>query len=148
MNLTKAAPTVSLDKHGVTSGLIKVNLNWTSPQAAARRTAGEARGLFGRIRASLRSATARTVDLDLGCMIWCADGTKTVVQALGNAFGSVDRFPYVALDADDRTGSRAVGENLVIGREVRWFTPQDGPGVQDVISRAYRLGMKWTPGRK
>ncbi|MFC8585279.1 hypothetical protein ACFUGD_12110 [Streptomyces sp. NPDC057217] len=217
VNLTKAAPTVSLDKHGVTSGLIKVNLNWTSPQAAARRTAGEARGLFGRIRASLRSATARTVDLDLGCMIRCADGTKTVVQALGNAFGAVDRFPYVALDADDRTGSRAVGENLVInldhraefqklllfvyiyegsgdfrglnavvtltsdrgdrfrvvldecppqahacaialikrqkgelviGREVRWFTPQDGPGVQDVIFRAYRLGMKWTPGRK
>ncbi|MFB6630553.1 hypothetical protein ACFCWY_11695 [Streptomyces sp. NPDC056362] len=42
---------------------------------------------------------------------------------------------------------RQKGE-LVIGREVRWFTPADGPGVQDVISRAYRLGMKWTPGRK
>ncbi|MCY0948297.1 hypothetical protein [Streptomyces sp. H27-S2] len=39
VNLTKAAPTVSLDKHGVTSGLIKVNLNWTSPQAAAQRAA-------------------------------------------------------------------------------------------------------------
>ncbi|WP_030688867.1 hypothetical protein [Streptomyces globisporus] len=217
VNLTKAAPTVSLDKHGVTSGLIKVNLNWTSPQAAAERAAGEARGLFGRIRASLRSASARKVDLDLGCMIRCTDGTKTVVQALGDAFGAVDRFPYVALDADDRSGARETGENLVInldhqdefqklllfvyiyegsgdfrgldavvtltsgrgdrfrvvlddcpprahacaialvkrrkgelvvGREVRWFTPQDGPGVQDVISRAYRLGMKWTPGRK
>ncbi|MFI8913550.1 hypothetical protein ACIGW4_18325 [Streptomyces sp. NPDC053513] len=217
VNLTKAAPAVSLDKHGVTSGLIRVNLNWTSPQAAAQREAGEARGLFGRIRASMRSAAARKVDLDLGCMIRCADGSKTVVQALGNAFGSVDRFPYVALDADDRTGAREAGENLVInldhqaefqklllfvyiyegsgdfrgldavvtltsergdrfrvvldecppqahacaialikrqkgelviGREVRWFTPADGPGVQDVISRAYRLGMKWTPGRK
>ncbi|MCY0940280.1 hypothetical protein [Streptomyces antarcticus] len=52
VNLTKAAPTVSLDKHGVTSRLIKVNLNWTSPQAAAQRAAGEARGLFGRVRAS------------------------------------------------------------------------------------------------
>ncbi len=51
VNLTKASPTVSLDKHGVTSGLIKVNLNWTSPQAVAQRAAGEARGLFGRIRA-------------------------------------------------------------------------------------------------
>ncbi|MFE0602206.1 hypothetical protein ACFW2T_08200 [Streptomyces sp. NPDC058892] len=219
VNLTKAAPTVSLAKHGVTSGLIKVNLNWTSPQAAARQAAGEARGLFGRIRASLRSASAsaRTVDLDLGCMIRCTDGSKTVVQALGNAFGAVDRFPYVALDADDRTGARETGENLVINldhqaefqklllfvyiyegsgdfrgldavvtltsdrgdrfrvvldacppqanacaialikrqkgelvieREVRWFTPADGPGVQDKISRAYRLGMKWTPGRK
>ncbi|MFJ4777186.1 hypothetical protein [Streptomyces sp. NPDC088762] len=217
VSLTKASPTVSLDKHGVSSGLIKVNLNWTSPQAAAARAAGEARGFFGRIRASWRSATAGNVDLDLGCMIRCTDGTKTVVQALGNAFGAVDRFPYVALDSDDRTGARAAGENLVInldhraefqklllfvyiyegsgdfrgldavvtltsdrgdrfrvslddcppqahacaialikrqkgelviGREVRWFTPQDGPGVQDVISRAYRLGMKWTPGTK
>ncbi|MEV6356928.1 hypothetical protein [Streptomyces hydrogenans] len=217
VNLTKTAPTVSLDKYGVTSGMIKVNLNWTSPQAAARQAAGESRGLFGRIRASLRSAAASSVDLDLGCMIRCTDGSKTVVQALGNAFGAVDRFPYAALDADDRTGARDTGENLVInldhraefqklllfvyiyegsgafrgldavvtlssdrgdrfrvvldecppqahacaialikrqkgelviGREVRWFTPADGPGVQDVISRAYRLGMKWTPGRK
>ncbi|MEU3776833.1 hypothetical protein AB0F11_27220 [Streptomyces sp. NPDC032472] len=217
VSLTKASPTVSLDKHGVTSGLIRVNLNWTSPRAAAERAADEARGLFGRIRASLRAATARTVDLDLGCMIRCTDGTKTVVQALGNAFGAVNRFPYVALDSDDRTGAHAAGENLVInldhqaefqklllfvyiydgsgdfrgldavvtltsdrgdrfqvdldgcppqahacaialikrqkgelviGREVRWFTPQDGPGIQDVISRAYRLGMKWTPGTK
>ncbi|XIE80763.1 hypothetical protein AB6O49_28325 [Streptomyces sp. SBR177] len=217
VSLTKAAPLVSLDKHGVTSGLIRVNLNWTSPQAAAARAAGEARGLFGRIRASLRAASARSVDLDLGCMIRCTDGGKTVVQALGNAFGSVHDFPYVALDADDRTGAAEAGENLVINldhqaefqklllfvyiyegsgdfrgldavvtltsdrgdrfrvelddcppqahacaialikrqkgelvisREVRWFTPADGPGVQDVISRAYRLGMKWTPGRK
>ncbi|MFJ7422438.1 hypothetical protein ACIQXD_28125 [Streptomyces uncialis] len=37
---------------------------------------------------------------------------------------------------------------LVVGREVRRFTPRDGPVVQDVISRVYRLGMKWTPGRK
>ncbi len=217
VNLTKTSPTVSLDKHGVTSGLIKVNLNWTSSRADAERAAGEARGLFGRLRASFRSAGSRDVDLDLGCMIRCTDGTKTVVQALGNAFGAVNRFPYVALDKDDRTGAHATGENLVInldhqaeyqklllfvyiydgsgdfrgldavvtltsergdrfrvrlddcpplahacaialikrqkgelvvGREVRWFTPQDGPGVQDVISRAYRFGMKWTPGRK
>ncbi|MFG3154343.1 hypothetical protein ACGF7W_20115 [Streptomyces sp. NPDC048219] len=45
VDLTKTAPTVSLHKHGVTSGLIKVNLNWTSPQVAARRTTGDARGL-------------------------------------------------------------------------------------------------------
>ncbi|WP_432067093.1 hypothetical protein [Streptomyces sp. C10-9-1] len=54
------------------------------------------------------------MDLDLGCMIRCTDGSKTVVQALGNAFGAVDRFPYLALDADDRTGARETGENLVI----------------------------------
>ncbi|MER5614126.1 hypothetical protein [Streptomyces sp. NPDC002215] len=37
VNLAKASPTVFLDKHGVTSGRIKVNLNWTAPQAAAQR---------------------------------------------------------------------------------------------------------------
>ncbi|MBO1418117.1 hypothetical protein J0670_26360 [Streptomyces sp. FH025] len=215
--LTKASPTVSLDKHGVTSGLIRVNLNWTSAKAAAQREAGEARGLLQRMRASLRAGTTKDVDLDLGCMIRFSNGSKTVVQALGDSFGAVGHFPYVALDADDRTGARAAGENLVInldhqaefsklllfvyiydgpgdfrgldavvtltsdrgdrfevrldecppqahacaialikrqkgelvvGREVRWFTPQDGPGIQDVISRAYRLGMKWTPGSK
>lgn len=216
--LTKESPTVSLDKQGVTSGLIRVNLNWTSPRAAAQRRAEEASGgWLRRMRAALRAGAAKDVDLDLGCMIRCSDGSKTVVQALGNAFGAVDRFPYVALDADDRSGARAEGENLVInldhqaefsklllfvyiysgsgdfrgldavvtltsdrgdsfkvhldecppqghacaialikrqkgelvvGREVRWFTPQDGPAIHDVISRAYRLGMKWTPGRK
>ncbi|MFC9325135.1 hypothetical protein [Kitasatospora sp. NPDC057015] len=206
-----------MGKHGVTSGLIRVNLNWTSAPAAAPREAGEARGLFQRMRASLRAPVVNDVDLDLGCMIRFSDGSKTVVQALGNSFGAVEQFPYVALDADDRTGARAAGENLVInldhqaefsklllfvyiyegsgdfrgldavvtltsdrgdrfdvrldecppqaqacaialikrqkgelviGREVRWFTAQDGPGIQDVISRAYRLGLKWTPGRK
>lgn len=215
--LTKTSPTVSLDKHGVTSGLIRVNLNWTSPRTTAEQQVGQARGLLQRMRASLTAATATSVDLDLGCMIRLADGRKTVVQALGNAFGAVDRLPYVALDGDDRSGAAAAGENLVInldhqeefsklllfvyvyegardfrgldavatltsdrgqsfevrldecppgahacaialikrqkgelvvGREVRWFTPQDGPGIQDVISRAYRLGMKWTPGAK
>ncbi|WP_184491872.1 hypothetical protein [Streptomyces sp. I6] len=40
MSLTKAAPTVSLGKHGATSGLIKVNLNRASPQIAARWVGG------------------------------------------------------------------------------------------------------------
>ncbi|WBB58150.1 hypothetical protein O7599_21135 [Streptomyces sp. WMMC500] len=215
--LTKTSPTISLDKHGVTTGLIRVGLNWVAPRLAAEQAAREARGRFRRARAAIRAATTADVDLDLGCMIRCRDGSKTVVQALGNAFGAVDQFPYVALDADDRTGARAAGENLVInldhqeefsklllfvyiydgprdfrgldavvtlvsdrgdrfeihldecppgahacaialikrqgnelvvGREVRWFTPQEGRGVQDMISRAYRLGMKWTPGRK
>ncbi len=108
--LTKASPTVSLDKHGVTSGLIRVNLNWTSPRAVAEREAQEVGGgWFRRMRASLRASAARDVDLDLGCMIRCSDGSKTVVQALGNAFGAVDRFPYVALDESFRIRSVVVG---------------------------------------
>jgi tellurite resistance protein TerA len=212
--LTKSAPTVSLAKHGVTSGLIRVNLNWTAPQAVAQK---EARGLFGKMKASLQAATARDVDLDLGCLISFTDGEKAVVQALGNSFGSLEQPPYVHLDGDDRTGGLESGENLainlnhqdrfeklllfvyiyegsgdfrgldakvsltsdkgdrfevhlddcppkanacaialierqngelVVGREVRWFVPQDGTGIQEVISKTYEFGIQWTPGRK
>ncbi|MGW8378830.1 hypothetical protein [Streptomyces sp. ODS28] len=86
--LTKSAPAVSLHKQGVTSGLIRGNLNWTSPRALAERDVQEARGPLRRMRASARAATAGEAALDLGCMIRRTDGTKTVVQALGNAFGA------------------------------------------------------------
>ncbi len=36
------------------------------------------------------------------------------MQALGNAFGRLDGFPFVTLDADDRTGSVEGGEWLEI----------------------------------
>ncbi|GAA3244196.1 hypothetical protein GCM10020256_69640 [Streptomyces thermocoprophilus] len=37
-----------------------------------------------------------------------------VVQALGNAYGSLHRPPYIHLDGDDRTGAVATGENLTV----------------------------------
>jgi len=215
--LTKSSPTVSLDKHGVTSGLIAVNLNWTSPRAAAQLQAQQARGLFGKVRASLQTAAVKDADLDLGCMISFSDGGTAVVQALGNSFGALDKPPYVHLDADDRTGALSTGENLavnldhqdafaklllfvyiyegsgdfrgldakvtltpdkgdpievrledcppganacaialieraqgelVVKREVRWFTPKGGTGIQQMISKAYEFPIEWTPGRK
>lgn len=42
------------------------------------------------------------------------DGDKGVVQALGNSFGSLTNWPFVALDGDDRTGAIAGGENMRI----------------------------------
>ena len=48
------------------------------------------------------------------------DGNKGAVQALGNAFGSLNRPPFIALDGDDRTGAAAAGENLRInGNEIK-----------------------------
>lgn len=99
VTLTKAAPTVSLSKHGGASGTLRVNLNWDArPQA---------RGLF-RKTASL--------DLDLGCLYEFADGTKGVVQALGNAFRAADGTgqTLISLDGDDRSGSNTAGENLSV----------------------------------
>lgn len=101
VTLTKAAPSVSLAKQGATTGALHVNLNWQAPPAP--------RGWFA------RNAAPRTpLDLDLGALFELADGTKGVVQALGNAFGDLHRPPWIHLDGDDRTGAVAAGENLTV----------------------------------
>lgn len=74
-------------------GEILINLNWNT-------------GFF--------QNASGGIDLDLGCMYELADGSKNVVQALGNAFGSLISPPYISLDGDDRTGASVTGENLRI----------------------------------
>ncbi len=100
VTLTKTAPTVSLTKHGGQGGVMRVNLNWDAKPPA--------KGLF-------RKNTQ--LDLDLGCLYEFADGTKGVVQALGDAFrggmastGEV----LISLDGDDRSGASSGGENMSI----------------------------------
>ena len=97
VTLTKAAPSVSLTKGRGAGGQMRINLNWN---AGAQK-----RGLFSKTPA---------VDLDLACLWETTDGRKGVVQALGNAFGSLDRPPYVFLDGDDRSGKVSGGENLIV----------------------------------
>ncbi|SCD47668.1 tellurite resistance protein TerA [Streptomyces sp. IgraMP-1] len=101
VTLTKAAPSVSLAKQGATTGALHVNLNWQAPPAP--------RGRFAR-----NAAPQAPLDLDLGALYELADGTKGVVQALGNAFGDLGRPPWIHLDGDDRTGAVAAGENLTV----------------------------------
>ncbi|MFE9609725.1 TerD family protein [Streptomyces sp. NPDC006012] len=102
VTLTKAAPSVSLAKQGGTSGALRVNLTW---QMRKQQT----RGWGGRW-----GAAHTDLDLDLCALYELTDGRKGVVQALGNAFGSLDRPPYIHLDGDDRTGGTASGENLTV----------------------------------
>ncbi len=99
VRLTKAAPSVSLTKHGGVRGMLQVNLNWDARPPA--------RGLF-------KKNTA--LDLDLGCLYEFSDGSKGVVQALGNAFTAGDRRgkQLLRLDGDDRSGSVSTGENLFV----------------------------------
>ncbi|MER7306649.1 TerD family protein [Streptomyces griseoluteus] len=99
VTLTKAAPSVSLAKQGGTSGVMRVNLNWQS----AKHLTGRRRG-----------PGAGDLDLDLCALYELSDGRRGVVQALGNAFGALERPPYIHLDGDDRTGAVADGENLTI----------------------------------
>ncbi|MEU1078891.1 TerD family protein [Streptomyces sp. NPDC005908] len=104
VTLTKAAPSVSLTKQGGTSGSLHVNLNW------------EVRKQFSGWAGKLGRPVAMHSDLDLDlCALWeLTDGRKGVVQALGNAFGSLHQPPFVHLDGDDRTGAMASGENLTV----------------------------------
>lgn len=196
ITLDKARPTVVLAKSGEAAGIMRINLNWSR---------GAKKGLFGRL-------LNQDVDLDLACLYELKDGSKGVVQALGNSFGRLDRPPYIKLDGDDRNGSASGGENLHINlahldriKRVLIFAyiyegapnwsaadgvvtlyPPAGPpvevrlesgddraiscaiamienkkgdltvtrkveyinGAQDAVSRAYRFGLKWTPGAK
>ncbi|MEV5955931.1 TerD family protein [Streptomyces sp. NPDC051987] len=100
VTLTKAAPSVSLAKQGGTSGALRVNLNW--------QVRKQLPGWGG------RPGGSGALDLDLCALYELADGRKGVVQALGNAFGSVNRPPYIHLDGDDRTGAVSSGENLTV----------------------------------
>lgn len=84
-------------------GEILVNLNWNARPAK--------QGFF----ASLMGAKgAQGIDLDLGCLYELKNGRKGAIQALGNAFGSLQNEPYISLDGDDRTGAVSTGENLRI----------------------------------
>ncbi|MGY0065765.1 TerD family protein [Streptomyces sp. QTS137] len=104
VTLTKAAPSVSLAKQGGTSGALRVNLNWQ----VRKQFSGWA-GKLGR-----PVAMHSDLDLDLCALFELSDGSKGVVQALGNAYGALQRPPFIHLDGDDRTGVVDSGENLTV----------------------------------
>ena len=110
VTLEKRGDKISLDKRaGQGFGRIHVNLNWNQNSATA------APPVKMGFLAKLTGAVASTgIDLDLGCMYEMADGKTGLVQALGNAWGELDRRPYIKLEGDDRTGQVAGGENLTI----------------------------------
>ncbi|MBA2389902.1 MAG: tellurium resistance protein [Geodermatophilaceae bacterium] len=108
LTLTKSAPSVSLSKTGGGGGVLRVNLNWN-----ARPEGQPAGGFFKRLAAG---ASSGAIDLDLGCLYEYSDGSKGVVQALGNAFRGQHQLgageSIIWLDADDRSGTNTGGENL------------------------------------
>ncbi|WP_369052681.1 tellurium resistance protein [Kineococcus terrestris] len=112
VTLTKAAPRVSLTKAGSTGGTLRVHLAWNARPGQAPAPAGG--GFLAKLKqAATGAAGDGAIDLDLGALYELADGSKGVVQALGNAFrdrGTGD--PLVWLDGDDRRGGG--GENLYV----------------------------------
>ncbi|WP_093867285.1 TerD family protein [Streptomyces sp. KS_5] len=104
VTLTKAAPSVSLTKQGGTSGAMRVNLNWQ----VRKQFSGWASKLGRPV------AMHNDLDLDLCALYELTDGSKGVIQSLGNAYGALHQPPYIHLDGDDRTGAVASGENLTV----------------------------------
>ena len=110
VTLTKAAPKVSLSKSGATGGTVRVHLAWNARPAGAAAPSGG--GFLSKLRAAATGPQGG-IDLDLGALYEFTDGSKGVVQALGNAFRDRGQGePVVWLDGDDRTGGG--GENLFV----------------------------------
>ncbi|GAA0904406.1 hypothetical protein GCM10009549_07820 [Streptomyces thermoalcalitolerans] len=118
VELTKRRPRISLTKQGAATGHLRINLSW---RMRTSDIGGPARQSL--LRHPLKALkppevlghgqSMVDVDLDLGCMYELADGTKGVVQPLGNLLGDVNAPPYVKLSGDDRFGSGS-GETLYI----------------------------------
>ncbi|HZI98405.1 MAG TPA: hypothetical protein VFD41_12850 [Actinomycetales bacterium] len=109
VTLTKSTPTLSLTKQGSSGGQMRVNLNWTARPEGAPSSGGFLSKVLG-------GGSSGAIDLDLAALYEFTDGSKGVVQALGNAFTATarDGSKVLWLDADDRSGASAGGENLFV----------------------------------
>jgi uncharacterized protein involved in tellurium resistance len=111
VTLTRNAPTISLTRHGVLGGTLRVNLSWTTrlvnPPTSSPRV-----GILKQLVAEPLQHHV-DVDLDLGCLYELSTGQRGAVQALGERFGNFENAPYIKLDTDDRLGTGS-GENLFI----------------------------------
>ena len=106
ISLSKDRPAISLTKSGGAGGAMRVNLNWSQGAPQPQK-----KGFLARLSGGAGSGG---IDLDLGCLWELNDGRKGIVQALGNSFGSFNQPPFIQLDADDRSGAAAGGENMLI----------------------------------
>ena len=120
VTLSKGSPEVALTEKGVVAGTMQVNLHWTNREAGpARRSSGEIwRGLlrptlFKPMPLPVASAQPTAVDLDLGCLYELTDGTKGVIQPLGELYGDLQHSPFIKLSRDDRSGAPS-GETMYI----------------------------------
>lgn len=108
ITLTKNQTSINLKKRD-DFGKISVNLNWNQRPDSSMQA--PKKGLLGDL---FKQHKAGGIDLDIGAMIHLKNGEKTLIQALGNRFGSLQSAPYVLLRADDRTGQISGGEWLDI----------------------------------
>lgn len=111
LTLSKSGDSHKLSLAKGANASIHVNLKWS------QRTVKKSGGIIPKwLGGSGGGDTTEGADLDLGCMYEMADGSKSVIQALGEAFGSKTSAPFILLDKDDRSGASSDGENLDVFR--------------------------------
>ncbi|AUG77047.1 hypothetical protein CFP65_2202 [Kitasatospora sp. MMS16-BH015] len=120
ITLTKSQPQHAITGHAATTGYLYVNLHWTA-RAAERAPGNALRKLFDpRILRPMEpdsyGSQQVNVDLDLACMYELTDGTRGVVQPLGQLFGDLQHPPYIKLSGDDQYGAPS-GETMYINLE-------------------------------
>lgn len=126
VELTKRNPVVSLTKQGAATGHLRVNLHWQMRSSDLHERGGQSKGsllrhpgkLFKPEIVQAQGLTVVKIDLDLACLYELKDGTKGVVQPLGNFLGDLNTAPFVKLSGDDRFGSPS-GETLYINMDHR-----------------------------
>ncbi|HEY5835918.1 TerD family protein [Streptomyces sp.] len=125
VELTKRHPVVSLTKQGAAVGNMRVNLSWEMRTSDTGGWTTDRGGFFRRQLDVFKPHVVQAagpamvnVDLDLACMYELTDGTKGVVQPLGNFLGDLDAPPYIQMSGDDRFGGTS-GETLYINFDKR-----------------------------
>lgn len=122
--LTKRNPTMSLTSQGADTGTLRVNLSWqmrTSDLNERPRRKTSLRHPLQMLKPEPVHGHTQgmvNVDLDLACLYELADGSKGVVQPLGDLLGDLNDPPYLKLTGDDRFGSGS-GETLYINLDQR-----------------------------
>jgi tellurite resistance protein TerA len=124
VELTRRHPVVSLSKQGAATGNLRINLSWSmrpSDGAWDQRHGSWLRRqlqLFKPEPVQAAGPAMVNVDLDLACLYELSDGTKGVVQPLGDFLGDLDAPPYIQMSGDDRFGGSS-GETLYINFDKR-----------------------------
>ncbi|MFD5189345.1 Tellurium resistance [Streptomyces sp. NPDC058357] len=122
--LSRRHSTISLTKQGALTGNLRVNLSWqmrTSDIMGRSRQSGRLLRPLSLFKPDVVQAHTQgmvNVDLDLGCMYELKDGTKGVVQPLGNLIGDLNAPPYIRLSGDDRFGAPS-GETVYVNLDQR-----------------------------
>ncbi len=123
VTLTKRRSVVSLNHQGSASGNLRVNLTWSmrtsdigGPRGGSLLSNPFSGNLFKTPLVQAQGPAMVNVDLDLACMYELTDGSKGVVQPLGEFLGAFNEAPYIQLSGDDRFGSGS-GETIYINMD-------------------------------